>query len=417
MASGNPVAVVGSVGNWRLQTLTAISTRRDDPDSFHENELQELIAGAPSVLPIREFLPSSKAAISLGREIPVDIGGGNGYIDNLLVTDDGYLVVVETKLYRNPEATRDVVAQTLQYGMALGSITLLELESRIRRSTGSTLQKEESIPGCVRRLVANSNAPDFSVVEDFEEALERHFRRGEILLLVVSDEIRIGVERVTRWLNQQGNSSPFQFGLVELKFHPIENMRVVVPRAVLKTREVSRHVIVVDIPTSASNVSATVTDEFHATSGAAVQESRAVKAGSPPMTKGKLLPLLSTEDRTAASAIMEKLEAYGFDQEGMPSTIKFGFNDSDGVFHSLANFDKSGVWVSLPKRDRERLGVDDFTALQGEVNRFTRFFRDDQLGNIDSYTGVGRYRDLSAHTDDFAAILARVRDKLNTRVD
>ena len=51
------------------------------------------------------------------------------------------------------------------------------------------------------------------------------------------------------------------------------------------------------------------------------------------------------------------------------------------------------------------------------MNKFARFFREDQLGKIDCYSGVGRYRDLLAHTDDFAAILARFRDKLNNAVD
>jgi hypothetical protein len=86
---------------------------------YQEWLLQKLIDEHPGILPICDFCPGVANLFSLGREIPVDIGGGQGFIDNLLVTDDGRLVLVETKLWRNPEALREVVAQTLQYGMAV----------------------------------------------------------------------------------------------------------------------------------------------------------------------------------------------------------------------------------------------------------------------------------------------------------
>ena len=53
---------------------------------------------------MREFFPATTALFSLAREVPVDIGGSDGRIDNLLVTNNGHLVIVETKLYRNPAA-------------------------------------------------------------------------------------------------------------------------------------------------------------------------------------------------------------------------------------------------------------------------------------------------------------------------
>ena len=86
-----------------------------------------------------------------------------------------------------------------------------------------------------------------SVVDDFEDALERYLRRGELLYLIVSDGIRNSVERITHWLNE-GGSAPFKFGLVELRFFELGSGDMfVVPRTLLKTREVSRHVVVVDV--------------------------------------------------------------------------------------------------------------------------------------------------------------------------
>lgn len=247
MSIGSPIVFGETQDTRQFIPLAAISTRRDDPNSFDEDLLQELIDATPNILPIRDFLPSTSALFALGREVAVDIGGSEGFIDNLLVTNDGYLVIVETKLYRNPEATRDVVTQTLQYGMSVGRMPLLELEARIRSGQHPALRRDESIRDCIARLVAESPALAGTLADDFEEALERHLRQGEILLLVVSDGIRTGVERVTHWLNEQGNSSPFKFGLVELKFYAFGDKRLVIPRTVLKTREISRHVVVVDI--------------------------------------------------------------------------------------------------------------------------------------------------------------------------
>lgn len=241
MSLGSPIVFSESAGQRRqFLSLDAISTLRDDPASFDECLLQELIDAAPNVLPIREYLPSTTALFSIGREIPVDLGESLGRIDNLLVTNDGYLVIVETKLYRNPEGIREVIAQTLQYGMSIGQMSVVELEARIQLGQSPALKNTENISQCVSRLASEQNKSAL-LAEDFDEALERHLRRGEVLLLIVSDGIHVGVERVTNWLNDQGNSSPFKFGLVELKFFTYGPDRIVIPRTVLKTREVARH--------------------------------------------------------------------------------------------------------------------------------------------------------------------------------
>ena len=98
--------------------------------------MQQIIDICPAVLAIKEFLPAARAVCSLGREIPVDLAGKQGYIDNLLIADTGHLVLVETKLWRNNEALREVVAQVLHYGMALMSLPISDLEGpAIRRPT------------------------------------------------------------------------------------------------------------------------------------------------------------------------------------------------------------------------------------------------------------------------------------------
>lgn len=410
MSFGSPIVFSEGAQQRRFVSLAGISARRDDPNSFNESLLQELIDATPNVLPVREYLPSTTTLFSLGREVPVDLGANNGYIDNLLVTNDGYLVIVETKLYRNPEGIREVIAQTLQYGMAVGQMPVMELEARIKRGQSPALTSNESIRDCVSRQAAEQNRPA-ALADDFDEALERHLRRGEMLLLIVSDGIHIGVERVTHWLNEQGNSSPFKFGLVELKFYTNGNERLVVPRTVLKTREVSRHVVVVDVrPQAGAEASAVVRDEFRSSPGGGkVQESRIVKAAKAPLTKSQFLQLVSAENLPTVSQLLEQLESQGLDQNGSPSLLRVGITYPDGGdFLGLAFLGQNDLYLNLPKRILKV--IDDETAIgfrrQGGV---FGFYRQDQIENPNSLNV--KYHQIKDNIFEFAAFLGEYRSK------
>src|SRR6266853_4456842 len=115
MTFGVPLLLSGNMTGTLLPRATMQS---DSAQAYQECALQEVIDRWPSILPITDFYPSVEGVCSLGREIPIPVAdGAEGYIDNLLVTDDAHLVIVETKLWRNPEALREVIAQALQYSM------------------------------------------------------------------------------------------------------------------------------------------------------------------------------------------------------------------------------------------------------------------------------------------------------------
>lgn len=198
-----------------------------------------------------------------------------------------------------------------------------------------------------------------------------------------------------------------------MKFHPLDNQILVIPRTVLKTREVSRHTVVVDIrPSNEVNVTAKVTDDFRNPSGGKVQESRSVKVASPPMTKSTFLQHLSPEERQAASQLIEQLEISGFDQQGTASTIKIGFTTEDGEFHSLLSLNKSGAWVWPLKNDRDLLGADRLLKFRTGSNQFGGFYRDYQLEQEDSAGCAVKYRQLAEKAADFAAFLDSYRTQL-----
>ena len=78
---------------------------------FDEGFLQSLLAEHPELLPVASLRPDAGQLVCIGREVPVP----SGSIDNLFLSTGGYPVLVETKLWRNPQARREVLSQTLDY--------------------------------------------------------------------------------------------------------------------------------------------------------------------------------------------------------------------------------------------------------------------------------------------------------------
>jgi hypothetical protein len=151
-----------------------------------------------------------------------------------MVTPSGLPVLVECKLWRNPEGRREVVGQILDYAKELS------------RWSSSDLQREVS-----RRLKRDGNplleiirAVDPHVDEvQFNDALTANLRRGRFLLLIVGDGIREGVEAIAEYLQVHAGLH-FSLGLVELPIYMMPNGdRLVAPRVLARTTIVTRNVV------------------------------------------------------------------------------------------------------------------------------------------------------------------------------
>jgi hypothetical protein len=62
-----------------------------------------------------------------------------GYADNLYITETGNLALAECKLWRNPEARREVITQIIDYAHTLANWSYDELERAVRH--GKTLDE------------------------------------------------------------------------------------------------------------------------------------------------------------------------------------------------------------------------------------------------------------------------------------
>lgn len=103
--------------------------------AFMEEWIQNLIHTHPNILPIREIEDGFYPLIQIGREIQTPAG----YIDNLFISPDGYLTLVETKLWKNPEARREVVGQIIDYAKELSKWTYTDLDNCVKSTCRENL--------------------------------------------------------------------------------------------------------------------------------------------------------------------------------------------------------------------------------------------------------------------------------------
>jgi len=223
-------------------------TRIDFGDrSIGENFLQEELHKCPSILPISELDDSFAPIISLGREIRS--------IDNLFISPTGRLSVVETKLWRNPQATREVVAQIVNYAQQLGTMSYDEFEKACR----SALQPAPLANKTLYEFVKSAFPDEAPDEPDFIDAVQRNLKNYRFLLLVVGDGIRENIEDMVNLLNP---NMLFTFGLVEMQVYENNALpgRLIIPHLVAHTKEIVRAVVRIEGQKDV-NVSVVLADE------------------------------------------------------------------------------------------------------------------------------------------------------------
>jgi hypothetical protein len=107
--------LIGSLSDTVAQGLRRVRLERGDGERFSERWLQLLVSRYPNLLPIDQIEPALTPAISICLELPLP----SGFVDNLYVTPTGDLVIGETKLFRNPEARREVIGQISAAALSL----------------------------------------------------------------------------------------------------------------------------------------------------------------------------------------------------------------------------------------------------------------------------------------------------------
>src|SRR4051812_7175059 len=129
---GLPILISGETKS--ASPLARVQLDPKGSGEYDESWIQKLLFDHPSVFPIRQIEPNFERPIPVCRELPLSFGASrSGALDNFFITKTGDLVLVEAKLWRNPEARRAVVAQALDYASAVFRMNYSNLEGAVAK--------------------------------------------------------------------------------------------------------------------------------------------------------------------------------------------------------------------------------------------------------------------------------------------
>ena len=199
---------------------------------YDEAWVRDLVFAHPETIPVQEVDPSFGPLVPICTELDTRAAG---YADALFLNHLGMPTLVECKLWRNPEARREVVGQILDYARVLRRWTYTDLQREAARA-----RKEQGFD--LADHVRRQGHPDLEHAA-FVDNVTRNLARGRVLLLILGDGIREGVEEIVEYL-QCARGLHFTFGLVEAQVFELgEGRRIVQPRVLARTLIVNRTIV------------------------------------------------------------------------------------------------------------------------------------------------------------------------------
>jgi hypothetical protein len=209
--------------------------------TFNEKWFQELLFKFPSLLPAAEIESAFHSLEAVAMELPI---AGN-WADLLFVNRDGCITLIETKLFRNPEARREVIAQAIDYACVMSGWNYSQLVQAVRQA--NKCADEDPLLQIMRKSAQDGAFDEY----EFKQNVTRNLRLGRILILIVGDEIRDEASRMVEFIHLAPHLH-FTLGLVEIALFR-ENEKdldriFVQPRVMAKTELHIRAVIEVKLP-------------------------------------------------------------------------------------------------------------------------------------------------------------------------
>ena len=207
--------------------------------------LRDTLLAHPEAPPIGDIDPSFGPLVPLCRELRTSAGP----IDFAFVNPNGLLTLVECKLWRNPQARREVVAQVLHYAQAVTRWSDADLQRQVSMATRET--------GNVPFERARRLRPDLAEAR-FIHATARAMKAGRFLLVIAGDGIREDVSALTQLINRNA-ALAFHLALVEVGLYYLgAGALAIQPRTLARTHVLERSVVLVTGADEASPTGAAV---------------------------------------------------------------------------------------------------------------------------------------------------------------
>jgi hypothetical protein len=395
---GQPILVPDD-GERITPTRLALTDKSVDEKGW----LQNVIASTPAILPIAEIEPAFAPPILAGMEVPTDVGP----IDNLYLSPSGYITLVETKLWRNPEARREVVGQIIDYAKELSRWSFEDLEKAVRSSEQLGDEPSPGVVETMRRFEPIESAQESVIID----TINRNFQRGRLLLLIVGDGIRESVEAMADFLPQTPQLH-FTLGLVELELYELsvakQSYRMVIPHVVARTREITRAVV---------HVEATSDDGVQV--GVETPPDTAKSRARSTLTEEDFFQELSNEvdqdDVEFARAVLDDMQERGFviDWPGASFVVKLRDPRRSGRLQSLFHVYRDGtVDIGWLAGQLESLGLSPDIAYEFARESADLFGVKVKPKDRSSWRGTITIGQLRAAYDNFAALVERTAQKI-----
>ncbi len=391
---GHPIIVTPDGSTERLKRIPFTQK------AFQEGWLQDLICTTPEILPVAEIEPAFAPLLSIGQEVQTNAGS----IDNLFLSPQGYLTIVETKLWRNPEARREVVGQIIDYAKEIAHWTFDDLESQVRARYGRGVID-------TLRLIEQIEEEDESFLID---TISRNMQQGRFLLLIVGDGIRESVEDMVSFLSQTPQLY-FTLALVELQVYKLDAKQdkplLVIPQVVTRTREITRAIV---------RVEGQAVGSVHVDVDIDTAPRETKSSGRRTLSEQDFFDALgqsvSSEDVDFGRQIIDDMEKRGcvIDWKQGSYVVKLPDPGESGQLLSLFVVNKSGtiyVW-SLPEQLR-RVGLPDGIAFDF-VRNSAQLFKGCEVNK--KYRGGWAkqvtLKALQQQYDDFASLVQTTIDRI-----
>lgn len=215
--------------------------------SVSESSVQDWIFRNPGCIPMNSIRPGAGELVAVCSEFPLRKSGSSVRVDMLGVTKHGHPVLVECKLWRNPEARREVIAQILEYAALLRRLSYSDLTAALKGQASFTdsLDNRHGLssksPNPLYDLVAKVSGGAGTETE-FTDTVASCLERGEIELIVAGDGIREDTAAISEHLRDSGA----RLTLLELQVWKDSSSRLLlVPHIPFRT-EVQRQRVIVD---------------------------------------------------------------------------------------------------------------------------------------------------------------------------
>ena len=192
-----PILVKNGTERWHKATEAAFA---------NEEDLQQLLYASPELMERED-----DGAIVFTRESSLP---GSGSTDLIGVTSGGEIVLVETKLAKNPEIRRKVIGQILEYAAFLWGMPFDEFDALFIAREGKSLAD-----------LVTEKTPDLSRLQ-FEEAVAENLKNGRFNLFIVVDDMNKELERIISYISNFAGGVKLE--AVSVKVHRKDDTSVLV---------------------------------------------------------------------------------------------------------------------------------------------------------------------------------------------